>query len=81
MRQHYFALTTFMENLEASPFLQGIQLISSEQVELSGGGGERLVYEFVLNATREVPPAGAVETVPLFGPSVAAPEPINGEED
>lgn len=75
----YFALTTFMENLEASPFLRGVQLISSEQVELSGG--ERLVYEFVLEASAEPPPPEAIETVPLFGPSVAAPGPNNGDED
>jgi Tfp pilus assembly protein PilN len=67
----YFALTTFMENLEASPFIRGVQLIASEQTELSGG--ERLLYQFVLEAVSEEPPPELVETVPLFGPSVQLP--------
>lgn len=68
----YFALTNFMEQLEASPFVRGVQLISSEQVALSGDdlGGERLLYQFMLEAVSEDPPVEIVETVPLFGSSV-----------
>ncbi len=77
----YFALTTFMENLEASPFIRGVRLIGSEQTMLAlSGGGERLVYEFELEATRREPPPEILETIPLFGPSVANPGngPMNG---
>ena len=72
----YFALTSLMESLEASPFIQGVQLIASEQVEIvaEDGGGARLLYEFILEASAEEPPPELIETVPLFGPSVSLPE-------
>lgn len=72
----YFALTTFMENLEASPFIRGVQLVESRQVSVpaGGAGGERLLYEFTLEAERQRPSAEVIETVPLFGPSVSAPD-------
>ncbi len=72
----YFALTSLMENLEASPFITGVQLIASEQVTVTASedGGERLLYEFTLEASGEPPPPELIESVPLFGPSVAAPQ-------
>lgn len=72
----YFALTTLMEALEASPFIGGVQLVASEQVALSteDSEGERLLYEFVLEASAENPPPELIETMPLFGPSVSPPE-------
>ncbi len=74
----YFALTAFMENLEASPFIRGVRLITSEQTMISGGSsGERLVYEFTLEASRREPPPEILQTVPLFGVSVGIP---GGEE-
>jgi Tfp pilus assembly protein PilN len=71
----YFALTTFMENLEASPFINGVQLIESQQVAVAGDdvGADRLLYEFTLEASGGTPPPELIETVPLFGPSVAPP--------
>jgi Tfp pilus assembly protein PilN len=72
----YFALTSFMENLEASPFIRGVRLLSSEQTPVTGEGGvTQLVYEFVLEASSADPPPEIIETVPLFGPSVLPPEP------
>ncbi len=70
----YFALTSLMEALEASPFIGRVQLVASEQVALAteGSAGERLLYEFILEASAENPPPELVETVPLFGPSVPA---------
>lgn len=66
-----FALTRFMENLEASPFITGVTLVSTAQiVESSDEGGDRLIYEFSLEARREDPPPEVLQTVPLFGQSL-----------
>ncbi len=64
-----FALTRFMENLEASPFIRGVQLITTEQVVESDEGlsGVRTVHDFTLEAAYEVPPPELIETVPLLG--------------
>jgi Tfp pilus assembly protein PilN len=70
----YFALGNFMETLEASPFVRGVRLIASEQVAIAmGGGAQRLIYNFTLEASYQAPPPEIVERVPLFGPSVAIP--------
>jgi Tfp pilus assembly protein PilN len=59
------ALTTFMRDLEASPFVKAVQLAKSEAVQVDG----RDVTEFTLDGAFEAPPAGAlrtrVVTVPL----------------
>jgi Tfp pilus assembly protein PilN len=59
------ALTTFMRDLEASPFVQAVQLAKSEAVQVDG----RDVTEFTLDGAFEAPPTGAlrtrVVTVPL----------------
>lgn len=71
----YFALTSFMENLEASPFMRGVRLITSDQVVIQvPGSGGRNIYEFELELTWQEPPAGVIEREPLFGPSVALPD-------
>jgi Tfp pilus assembly protein PilN len=71
---NYFALTTFMENLEASPFVRGVRLVTSDQVVMSiPGAGSRNVYEFELEASWQDPAPGVVNREPLFGPSVALP--------
>ena len=76
----YFALTTLMENLEASPFIGGVQLIASQQVALSDdSGGARLLYEFVIEAEGRPPPPELIETVPLFGPLISPPEVERGD--
>jgi Tfp pilus assembly protein PilN len=62
-----FALTQFMENLEASLFLRNVDLIATEQViEESEEVGRRVVYRFQLEALFERPPAELLQTVPLF---------------
>ncbi|MFP4623113.1 MAG: PilN domain-containing protein [Gemmatimonadota bacterium] len=75
------ALTRFMDALEASPFLRNIQLIDSEQAQL-GGDPTKIVNNFALSGSYEVPPLDVVETVPLFeseGPdTTAAVEASNG---
>ncbi len=64
-----FALTRFMENLEASAFLRNVTLVSTEQVVETGMRGvERLVSSFVLEASYEDPPSEILEMVPLFQP-------------
>lgn len=63
-----FAVTQFMENLEASLFLRNVTLISTEQViEGVGGGVNRIVNQFELEFDFERPPAELLETVPLLG--------------
>jgi len=67
-----FALTQFMKDLEASAFLKGVRLASTELVverEAARGKGptqERLVHAFVLEAGYEEPPPDRIQTVPLF---------------
>lgn len=75
----YFALTSFMENLEASPYLGSVRLIASDPVMISvGAGAERRIYDYSLEASYTEPPADLVERVPLFGPSVAIPGGLGG---
>jgi len=64
-----FALTRFMENLEASPFIREVQLVTTEQVveEEEGLDGVRTVHDFTLEASYELPPPELIETVPLLG--------------
>jgi len=70
----YFGLTAFMENLESSPFLRGVELITSEQVSVPlGGGASQLVYRFLLEVQAAEPPPELIERVPLFGPTVVPP--------
>jgi len=68
MAGNTFALTQFMENLEASLFIRNVQLIATEQViqEVSAGGARRVVYRFQLEAAFDRPPAELLETIPLF---------------
>lgn len=61
------ALTVFMDQLEASPFLRGVRTLGSSQVVR----GSQLVYNFELEVGYEQPPMEFLETVPLLG---AAPE-------
>jgi type IV pilus assembly protein PilN len=54
-------LTGFMKNLEASPFLRDVTLVTTEQV--SEGG--RTYNRFTLEARFETPDPAFVETVPM----------------
>lgn len=68
-----FALTRFMENLEASMFIRNVQLITTEQVveREEGLTGVRTVHDFTLEASYEPPPPELIQTVPLLGRSEA----------
>lgn len=61
----YFAITSFMRRLEASRFLRGVSLETSQQVA-SEESAEDLVYMFELIMAYESPGMDELETVPLF---------------
>ena len=60
---NYFALGRYIEDLEGSPFLRGVRLISSSQTEVD----QRTVLGFVMEAGYEEPAPDMIQTVPLFG--------------
>ena len=66
---NYYALGKYIEDLESSPFLRGVRLISSSRTIVE----ERVVLQFVLEMDYETPPPDAIQTVPLF-----AAQPGNG---
>jgi len=55
------ALTRFMKNLEASPFIRDVALITSEQTQTQG----RTYLKFTLEAAWEQPDSTLIETVPV----------------
>lgn len=55
------ALTLFMKNLEASPYIKNVQLTRSDLVTAANNQ----VTEFQLEAQSELPPPDVVRTVPL----------------
>jgi Tfp pilus assembly protein PilN len=55
------ALTLFMKTLEASPFIQNVQLTRSDMVTSDG----KEVTEFQLEAESQVPPPFLIKSVPL----------------
>jgi Tfp pilus assembly protein PilN len=55
------ALTRFMKSLEASPFIQNVQLTRSELVMSEG----KEVTQFLLEAESQTPPPFVIKTVPL----------------
>jgi hypothetical protein len=55
------ALTLFMKTLEASPFIQNVQLTRSDMVTADG----KEVTEFQLEAESQVPPPYLIKSVPL----------------
>lgn len=58
------ALTTFMKDLESSPFVKNVMLVKSEIVVVDG----KDITEFQLNAEYEVPPQEMLRTEPLVVP-------------
>ena len=60
--QNNFALSQYMQQLEASPFVRAVKLTTNELVRER----EKLVYSFALEAYYEEPPPDVIETVPLF---------------
>lgn len=58
------ALTEFMKDLEQSPFMRNVRLISTSIVTEE----QRELHSFSLDVLYEKPPADAIQTVPLFQP-------------
>jgi Tfp pilus assembly protein PilN len=56
------ALTRFMKNLEASPVLRDVTLVTTEQVNSEG----RAFNRFTLEARYELPDSAFIETVPVI---------------
>jgi len=56
------ALTRFMRDLEDSPFIRDVRLVSQEQMQQ----GQRLVQSFVLMARYQPPDASAIVTEPII---------------
>jgi Tfp pilus assembly protein PilN len=56
------ALTRFMKNLEGSPFIRDVTLVTSEQTDMEG----RAVHKFSLEARYEMPDSSAIETLPVI---------------
>jgi Tfp pilus assembly protein PilN len=59
---NYYAIGEFIEDLEASPFLRGVKLLSSTRTLVA----DRAVLQFNLEMDYETPPPDAIQTVPLF---------------
>lgn len=59
---HTFAMTQYMQNLEASPFLSGVTLINHQQIQEEG----RTVYNFILEMSFSEGGPDDISTVPLF---------------
>lgn len=55
------ALTRFMKQLEASPFIQNVQIARTDAATTEG----QQVTEFQLDAEYETPPPSAIRTVPV----------------
>ncbi|MGI9626019.1 MAG: PilN domain-containing protein [Longimicrobiales bacterium] len=76
-----FALTRFWNNLESSSFIRNVRLIMTEQTtERSGRGQGQGVYQFILEADMEEPPAELLTMEPLLG-STASLQGLPSESD
>ncbi|HSK19359.1 MAG TPA: PilN domain-containing protein [Longimicrobiales bacterium] len=60
---NYLAIGRYIEDLEASPFLYQVRLISSAQTTVD----QRTVLGFIVEASYEEPAPDMIQTVPLFG--------------
>jgi Tfp pilus assembly protein PilN len=56
------ALTRFMRDLEDSPFIRDVRLVSQEQIQQ----GQRLVHNFVLMASYQQPDSSVIVTEPII---------------
>ncbi len=56
------ALTRFMRNLEESPFIRDVRLVSQEQMQQ----GQMLVQNFVLMARYQIPDSSVIVTEPII---------------
>ncbi|MEQ8330247.1 MAG: PilN domain-containing protein [Longimicrobiales bacterium] len=74
-----FAITNFMRQLEASPFLRGVVLERSEQAQSESGNRQDIIYQFDMTVNYEPPPVDELQSVPLFddvSTQVAAPDSV-----
>ncbi len=71
-----FAITSFMRNLEASPFLRAVQMERAEQTQ-SEEDDQDIVYVFEFLVNYEQPPLDMLETVPLFENEMAMMTAVN----
>jgi Tfp pilus assembly protein PilN len=55
------ALTRLMKNMETSPFIRGVTLVTSEQVDVEG----RTIHRFTVEARYETPDSSVIRTVPV----------------
>lgn len=69
-----FAITVFMNQLQASPFFSQVRFLSSqESIESIGTSARQAVQEFRLELDFQPVPLEELETVPLFGVDERAP--------
>ena len=62
-----FAMTTFMTNLETSPFIREVRVLTSNLTTVQDPGGDgQQVYAFTFEMGWEDPPLELLVTVPLF---------------
>jgi len=62
-----FAMTTFMERLEASPFVRDVRPLAADQILATiPDGSQQQVHEFTLEMEWEEPDPEVLTTVPLF---------------
>lgn len=55
------ALTRLMKNMETSPFIRDVTLVTSEQVDAEG----RTIHRFTVEARYESPDSSVIQTVPV----------------
>lgn len=55
------ALTRLMKNLETSPFIRSVSLVTSEQIDVEG----RTIHRFTVEAQYETPDSAVIQTVPV----------------
>lgn len=62
-----FAVTTFLENLEASAFIRRVRVLTSDQIlAQSADGVQQQVFSFQFEMEWEEPSADVLTTIPLF---------------
>ncbi|MBT8337036.1 MAG: PilN domain-containing protein [Gemmatimonadetes bacterium] len=75
-----FAITVFMNQLQASPFFSQVTFLSSEEsIENAGTVESQAVQEFQLELEYEPVPLEELETVPLFGTDTSMSEDVGTE--
>ena len=58
-----FALTQFMQDLEASPFVRNVRLLQTDQIR---SPDNKLIYSFALEGEYQVPTPDLIRTVAIF---------------